>query len=116
MNRSGSLFGAALSFIGSLNPALPETQTVSGQLVDIGNYAEGHGPAEYGGVHGRACALEGFEVGLLTSDGKLYHVTGDMAAHANAKLLPHFLAKSVTINGEVTEKDGQTMLNATDIK
>jgi hypothetical protein len=102
--------------VASLPLAFAETKTVTGQLIDLGNYAAGHPSSEYTGVHARACAIEGFEVGLLTSDGKVYHVAGDLAAHANAKLVPHMLAKTVTITGDVSEKDGQMIIAASDLK
>jgi hypothetical protein len=63
----------------------------------------------------RACALEGFPVGLLTTDGKVYHVTGDLAANSNAKLAPH-MTKTVTITGDVSQKDGETIIAGSDLK
>jgi len=116
MLKLNALLGAALFLVALATPAFAETKTITGQLIDIGGYAEGRPASDYAGVHGRACALEGFEVGVLTSDGKVYHVTGDMTAHANAKLLPYFLAKTATVTGDVSEKDGQMMIGASDIK
>lgn len=60
------------------------------------------------------CAKSGQPVGLLTADA-IYTLTGDYAANQNAKLLD-FVAKSVEITGDVTEKDGQKMLNVKSIK
>jgi len=40
-----------------------------------------------------ACAKMGRPVALLTSDGKVYSVTGDLAADKNAKLVPHMSHK-----------------------
>jgi hypothetical protein len=97
-------------------PAAGATETITGQLIDIGNYAAGRSLWEYTGVHARACALEGFDVGLLTSDGKVYYVTGELAANSNAKLLPHMLTQKVTITGNVSEKDGLILIAASGIQ
>jgi hypothetical protein len=102
--------------LGLVTPAFPETKSITGQLIDIGSYAEGRPITEYSGVHARALSLEGFDIGVLTSDGKVYHITGAFHAQNNAKLFPHMLAKSVTVTGDVTEKDGQMMIEATDVK
>ena len=56
-----------------------------------------------------ACARKGQPVGVLTSDA-IYEITGDYAANNNAKLLD-FVAKQVTVTGDVTEKDGKKLLN-----
>jgi hypothetical protein len=112
MRNSSALF----RFLGLAVPALPENKTVSGQLIDVGSYAEGRPASEYSGVHARALSLEGFDIGVLTSDGKVYHITGAYHAQNNAKLFPLMLTKSVTVTGEVTEKDGQMMIDATDVK
>src|SRR5277367_4337100 len=112
MLNSSGLF----RLLGLAMPAFPENKTVTGQLIDIGGYAEGRPVTEYTGIHARALTLEGFEVGVLTSDGKVYHITGDFHAKNNAKLYPFMLAKSVTVTGDVTEKDGQMMIEATDVK
>ena len=61
-----------------------------------------------------SCAKGGQPVGILTADA-VYTVTGDYAANKNAKLLD-FVAKNVIVTGEVTEKDGQKMINVKSIK
>jgi len=92
------------------------TETITGQLIDRGGYVVGRPSSEYTGVHARACALEGFEVGLLTSDGRVYQVKGELTTDNNAKLLQYMLVQKVTITGEVSEKDGQLIIAASDIK
>jgi hypothetical protein len=52
---------------------------------------------------------------LLTADGKLYTVTGDLAANNNAKLVPH-LSHKVELTGDVTEKNGTMTIAATSLK
>ena len=63
---------------------------------------------------GRECAWacikwEGQPVGLLTSDGKVYQLTGALVAGNNDKVAPH-LTHTVTVTGDVTERDGMMML------
>ena len=116
MRKTAFLLGGMLSLAGFADPAAAETRTLTGQLIDLASYEVGHPATEYLGVHARACALEGFPVGILTADGKVYQITGELAAHSNAKLIPHILAKSVTITGEVTEKSPIAVISATDVK
>src|SRR5579862_9946609 len=61
------------------------------------------------------CAKMGQPVALLTSDGKVYTVTGDLAANNNAKLVPH-LSHKVELTGDVTEKGGTMTIAATNLK
>src|SRR5205809_6846414 len=49
-----------------------------------------------------ACAKGGKPLALLTSDGKVYTVMGDLAADKNAKLVPH-MSHTVALTGDVTE-------------
>ncbi len=117
MNRIAALLTGAPLMASMGQSTSGATQvSISGQLIDLGNYAAGHQRSEYAGVRARACALEGFEVGLLSGDGKVYHVAGELAANANAKLVPHMLAETVTITGEVSVKDGQTIIAGSDLK
>ena len=61
-----------------------------------------------------ACAKKGLATGIMTADG-IYTITGDYAANSNAKLLD-FVARSVIVTGEVTEKDGDKSINVKSIK
>jgi hypothetical protein len=57
----------------------------------------------------------GRPIALLTSNGKIYVVTGDLAANNNAKLVPH-MSHKVELTGDVTEKDGSSTIPATNLK
>ena len=59
----------------------------------------------------QACAKEGFQVGVLTSGGKVYEVIGGLASNKNAQLVPH-MGHTVTIAGEVGNKDGFATISA----
>jgi hypothetical protein len=103
-------------------PASATPATVTGQVVDLVCYARNKANTGLDHDEGRACAMacvkwEGNPVGVVTADGKVYQLTGDITANNNTKVAP-LLAKTVTVTGDVSEKDGMTMLsaNATDVK
>ena len=94
-------------------------ETVTGQVIDL--YCYSMNKADSGMDHraGRECAsacarYEGQPVGLLTSSGKVYQLAGGLVANNNAKIAPH-VAHTVTITGEVTDKDGMSFLAADDV-
>ena len=94
-------------------------QSVTGQLIDLACYWQEK--ATSNPHHGwaldcaQACAREGFGVGVLTGDGKVYQVIGELTAENNARLVPH-MTQTVTITGDVSEKDGQLTIAGTAIK
>jgi hypothetical protein len=57
----------------------------------------------------------GLPVALLTDDGKVYTITGDLAAQNNAKLVPH-MSHKVELTGDVTDKGGAMTIAATSLK
>jgi hypothetical protein len=120
MRKVVSGFGGALFVIALAAPAFAATETVTGQLVDLACYGvnrENTGNAHKGKgfICGQACAREGFPVGILTSSGKVYQVTGDFSSNGNAKLVPH-ISHTATITGDVSEKDGVSTIMANDLK
>ena len=111
----GVLLSAALTA-----QALANTETVTGQLIDLACYMldkENTTVPHHGRGYNcaRACATEGFDVGLLTSDGKIYRVTGDLTANKNAKLVPH-MSHTVAITGDVVENEARLTIAASDLK
>src|SRR6202050_5873543 len=118
MYKTAALLGGAFLLVSFAAPVFAET--VTGQLVDLACYGvnkENTGNAHKGKglICGQACAREGFPVGLVATDGKVYQVTGELAAHANAKLIPH-IAQTVTITGDVSEKGGTNLIVASDLQ
>jgi hypothetical protein len=103
--------------------AFAATQTISGQLIDQicykmnkSNTGVDHKmPSGDEANCAATCAKMGQPVALLTSDGKVYTVTGDLAANNNAKLVPH-LSHKVELTGDVTEKGGTMTIAATSLK
>ncbi len=97
-------------------PAFAASVTITGEVVDISCATE-KGAAGRGDAHSACaltCAKEGKPVGVLTEDA-VYEITGDFIANKNAKLLD-FVAKVVTITGEVVERDGKRLLNVKTIR
>ena len=104
--------------------ASAKSMTVKGQIVDEGCSLKEMGDHAAGGDHKMAegmtecaieCAKKGEPVALLTADGKVYRITGGLAANNNAKLVPH-MAHTVEITGDVTEKDGKVQIAADTLK
>jgi hypothetical protein len=108
---AGAAFAVALAV-----PAAASDMTVKGEVVDvacsISKKAAGKGAGHASCA--MVCAKKGQPVGILTADA-VYTVTGDYAAGNNAKLLD-FVAKNVIVTGEVSEKDGQKLINVKSIK
>jgi len=114
---------------GCADSAYAKTETVTGKVVDLSCYVMNHEDSgmdhkTQGGATppnvGFACAYscvrwQGMPAGLLTSDGKVYQITGGLAENSNVKIAPH-LTHTVTITGEVTELDGVTLIASNDVK
>jgi hypothetical protein len=121
----GKLFAgfAAAALVTALGtPAFAATETVKGKIVDQTCYTKDKTnttnnhkmPAETADC-ATACAKKGAPLALLTEDGKLYQITGGLAADMNAKLIPH-IAHTVEVTGDVTEKDGKKMIASAELK
>ena len=102
---------AAVAFVASFSvPLFAKTETIKGQLVDQECYLM-EKKVETDSSCAVSCAKSGKPVALLTSDGKVYEVTGGLAANKNAKLTAHML-HTVEITGDVTEKGGKLSIAA----
>jgi hypothetical protein len=107
---------SGLAFVAVLaTPLFAETKTVTGEVIDVQCHAK---KAENVGAAHEDCALScakrGAKMGVLTEDG-IYILAGDYTAENNKKLLP-YVAKQVTVTGDVAEQDGQKVLTATKIE
>ena len=103
-------------------PAFAAVETVKGQVVDQSCYIKDK--ANTGKDHKMpqdvadcaiACAQKGRPMALLTSDGKVYTIEGDLAANNNAKLIAH-ITHTVEVTGDVMTKDGKMMIPSTALK
>jgi hypothetical protein len=118
---AGVIVAAFVVTVGA--PAFAATQTITGQLIDQACYKmdKSNTGVDHKMPKGDTkdcaigCAKGGQPVALLTADGKMYTVTGDLAADKNAKLVAH-MSHKVEITGDVTEKDGQLMIAAANLK
>src|SRR5438093_7888123 len=89
----------AVAFVISIAaPAFAATQTVQGQIIYrecymhdmVNNTTDNHKMgAKDVAACATACAKKGNPLALLTTDGKVYTIAGDLAASNNAKLVPH---------------------------
>src|SRR5258708_15496248 len=89
---------AIAAFVVALSaPAFAATETVKGQVVDMGCYKADKSNT---GVDHKmpkgdtkdcaiGCAKAGQPLALLTSDGKVYQISGSLRAENNAKLIAH---------------------------
>ena len=109
---------AAAAFVATIAvPAFADEVTITGEVVDVacalkkgeGGHGEGHAACAM------ACAKRGQAQGILTSDAIYTIANGDYTASNNAKLLD-FVAKRVTVTGEVTEADGKKTITIKSIK
>jgi hypothetical protein len=122
MRKSAAAMIGVLCVAAWFVPAFAKTETVTGQVIDLVCYARNKANTGLDHEDARACAMacvkwEGNPVGLVTADGKVYQFAGGLVADNNAKAVP-LLAHTVTVTGDVAEKDGMTMLtaNAGDVK
>ena len=116
---------AVASFVVALAaPAFAKTETVKGRIVDVSCY--NMDKANNAGKDHKmksgdtadcaaACAKMGRPMALLTDDGKVYELTGGLAADKNAKIVPH-VSHVVEVTGDVTEKDGKMAISADALK
>jgi hypothetical protein len=114
----------AATFVVALGaPAFAKEETVKGQIVDQtcflkdkdANAGKDHKMAGDEKDCAVACAKKGAPMALLTSEGKVYQITGDLAANMNEKIVPH-VAHTVEITGDVTMKDGKNTIAASNLK
>ena len=119
MDRALSMLIAGAFVFTVATPAFAKVETLKGQLIDQSCYkmdkantGERHtmrrGPVDNCATD---CAKEGRPVALLTCDGKVYQVTGDLAANKNDKLAPH-MTHTVEVTGDVSTAQDGTMQTA----
>ena len=117
MRKFFAVMSAATFALALGAPAFAATETIKGELVDQTCYNKDHAK-NVGAAHkdcAVTCAKKGQQVALVTSDGKVYEVMGGLAADNNAKMVPH-MSHTVSITGDVSEKDGKMMIMADSLK
>jgi hypothetical protein len=89
--------------------------TLTGEVIDL--QCEMKDAANHGSSHADcalSCAKRGARLGLLTDDG-VYTITGELTRENNKRLI-EFVARTVRASGEVTERDGQKLIELSDIE
>src|SRR5215471_3662657 len=110
------LIGAAL-VVAMGAPAFAKTETVTGQVVDMNCYKmdKSNTGVDHKMPKGDTkdcalgCAKAGQPLALLTSDGKVYQISGSLAADKNAKLIAH-VSHTVEITGDTMDHGGKMMI------
>jgi hypothetical protein len=110
MKRLSLGLGGVLLAVAMTMPAFAaDPVKVTGELIDVmcgAKKSPGHNAA-----CAESCAKRGEPVAVFAKDG-MYVITGKLTAEKNAKLL-EFMAKNVTVTGEVTkDKDGKLSIAA----
>lgn len=112
-----------VAFVALAVPAFAAVETVKGQIVDqscylkdkASNASKDHKmPADVKDC-AIACAKKGAPMALLTSDGKVYQIAGDLAANMNEKIVAH-VSHTVEVTGDVTTKDGKMSIASDTLK
>jgi hypothetical protein len=116
MSKLLSVFLSGVCLAGCTASAQGKTETVTGKVVDLVCYAKNKANTGLDHDDGRVCAIacikwEGNPAGIVTDAGKAYQLIGPVLGKNNSKIADH-IAHTVTITGNVYEKDGMTMLQA----
>jgi len=109
-----SVLAVAALIAGTASTVFAKTETVKGQLVDQECYQR-EKKVDTDSACAVQCAKSGKPVALLTADGRVYEVTGSLAANKNDRLAAHML-HTVEITGNVSEKDGKLAIAADSLK
>jgi hypothetical protein len=115
--------GAAALLLSLATTAFAKTETITGQVVDQACYKmdKSNTGVDHKMPKGDTkdcavmCAKGGKPMALLTSDGKLYEISGGLAADKNAKIIPH-IGHTVEITGDVMDHGGSMMIMADSVK
>jgi hypothetical protein len=116
MRRTFSTVTAVAFLLALSASAFAKTETIKGQVVDMGCYAKDKSNT---GVDHKmpketkdcaiGCAKDGQPLALLTADGKVYQISGALAADKNAKLIAH-ISHTVEITGDTMDHGGGKMM------
>ena len=117
MRKYVTLLVAGLCGAVCVSPVRAASDTLTGEVISVSCFLQNKANV---GKTGFVCAVgdvkwEGNPPGLLTADGKMYQLAGGLVANNNAKVAPH-IGHTVTITGDVTQKDGLFILTASDLK
>lgn len=123
MRRMAAGLSAVVFVLALAAPGFAKTETVTGQIVDVGCYKldKSNTGVDHKMPKGDTkdcaigCAKAGRPMAILTADGKVYELAGGLAADKNAKIVPH-VGHTVEVTGDVMDHDGKTMIMADTLK
>jgi hypothetical protein len=119
------LFGGVVAafILTMVVPSVATAETLKGQIVDQACYLKDK-TNNVGMDHKMpadtkdcavGCARQGNSLALLTADGKLYQIAGELADDKNAKLIPH-ISHTVEITGDTMGSGDKMMIHASALK
>lgn len=123
MRKMFAAMTAAALVLALSAPAFAKTETVQGQIVDLGCYKmdKANAAVDHKMPKGDTkdcaigCAKAGKPMAILTKDGKVYQLAGGLAEDKNAKIVPH-VGQTVEVTGDVMDHDGTLMITADSLK
>ena len=123
MRKLSACLAAGALMTLTAGPSFGAVQTIKGQVVDEGcslKEMAAHKDGDHKMSAGMAecaleCAKKGEPLALLTPDGKVYRITGGLAANKNERLIAH-MNRTVEITGDVAEKDGKMTIAGVSLK
>lgn len=89
--------------------------TVTGEVLDLTCYIAYNLSGPEHASCARDCIRSGLPVGIKTKDGKVYLLTGKAGHSVNAELV-EYAAKTITIRGKETVRDGFSQLQVEEIR
>lgn len=106
----------SLSFVLLAAPVFAAEQTIKGELIDRSCYDKDKSSGEAHKDCAVECAQKGRLTAILTADGKVYPVLGDLSMHNNEKLVPH-MSHIVEISGDVLpDQNGHPIMYGKTVK
>lgn len=97
--------------------ASAEESTVTGELVDVACYTKDK-VKNRGVVHhdcATLCAMKGDTLAVVTDEGVVYEIAGELTKDRNAFLAPQ-MTRRVVVTGNVVEQNGKRIISATSVK
>jgi type 1 fimbria pilin len=107
----------AFTLLATVAPSFAADVSLTGELVDQACYLKDKSANRGVGHQDCAtnCAMKGQTVALVTDDGQVYAVAGDMTKDNNMILAPH-MSHRVVITGVVSEDGGKKTITAATLK
>ena len=91
-----------------------ETKKITGEVVDMACYIDHGATGEKHADCAKKCIAMGLPVGIKADDGKTYLLIGEHKPLNNE--LARYAAKTITVEGKVTSRDGINMIENTVIQ